>query len=508
MNGKLRIFVAGAKNLKTERDSIKALANDLNSRYISKGISVIAHSYDHFDDDQIVYNSFIEDEADIVIFVIDKYLGSGTEEEFVKATDSLKNNGHPEVMVFVKDYGNDITPEIARVQGLIKGVLGSKYYVDYSSLDDLKSKARERIVRFIDQNDKSLSKEKNKEVHNKIQDDTHLVKNNVRIISYRLVALIAAIIIFGMYIWHTCFPSTLLVIAGGGSARNYVERNCDIAFNQYPHSWTCALPSESSWRILTEEVQQKTRSRKINRYVTVCLSASQMDDSFKQSHKDVDDNGISGIVEILIGYDTLAVYVQNDLLEEAQLELCDNNTISCEQLYDLMNNINKGIYEAKIFTTTEPSGTLNSYKKAMAKIDTTIMHQYIVYYDGTRAKVFDDAKKYLILGSVYFFVDALQNPEQSSKYTRLLLKNNGKYVEKPIYLYFCVYKNNDNYLIDDAVLRFLKDINLEISGYYLKQGKREKLILGNEAKTNWHNLLQGNFNDSDSRFIGTIHHNK
>ena len=55
----IKIFIAGAKELKQERNCIKVLANDLSSKYESRGMHIIAHSYEHFDDNQKSYNDYI-----------------------------------------------------------------------------------------------------------------------------------------------------------------------------------------------------------------------------------------------------------------------------------------------------------------------------------------------------------------------------------------------------------------------------------------------------------------
>ena len=42
----LKIFIAGSKELKTERNGIKIIANDLSSLYSSRGIHITANSYE------------------------------------------------------------------------------------------------------------------------------------------------------------------------------------------------------------------------------------------------------------------------------------------------------------------------------------------------------------------------------------------------------------------------------------------------------------------------------
>ena len=62
----LKIFIAGAKNLKTQRLSMKALVNDLNTQYSNEGIPVTINmlSYENFGERQSAYDSFIREKAD------------------------------------------------------------------------------------------------------------------------------------------------------------------------------------------------------------------------------------------------------------------------------------------------------------------------------------------------------------------------------------------------------------------------------------------------------------
>lgn len=129
----IQIFVAGSKDLVKERDCLKVVVSDLNSLKKRRDCVFTLHSYEFFNDDQDEYNRFIENEADIVIFILDGRIGEKTEEEFLKATDSYNKNRRPKIMVFLKNAASQ-TEDIGRIKGLIAGRLGgSKYYVDYST---------------------------------------------------------------------------------------------------------------------------------------------------------------------------------------------------------------------------------------------------------------------------------------------------------------------------------------------------------------------------------------
>lgn len=494
MENQIRVFVAGAKDLKEERNRLKVLANNLNARYQTQNINIVVLSYEDFDDDQDVYNDFITSKADIVIFIIDKRLGEKTKEELFVATDSFNKNHHPEVIVFVHDDGQDITPEMAEAKGVIHGRLGNRYYVDYKDLDFLTFKASERIVRHIEENPSSELKKEH---------PSQKSKRN----PYKILACLLALVLACMFVWHTFFPPTNLILAGGGSARCFINKNSSINIEDYPHSWNCALPSGSSLRLLTEEVQHYIRNNHSNNYVTICMSAGKMDRaSFIKKHESVcDDAKDYGIVEVLIGYDRLIVYISNALYENKSIfegiEL-SGDTITCTQLDSLMTRINRKKGEAKIYTTTETSGTLESYKTALHDIDSTVVHEYDVFYEATSAAVFNRIDKsdsqYLILGSNYYFVEALR--KQNDTYKRLVLTKNTdkKTIEKPIYLYFVTYNKNKstNYTIGKPIKKFLKDINLEI----VDPDDGTKV----HNKDTWDCLMKGGCNVQYPKFIGHI----
>ena len=145
----VKFFIAGAKSLKDQRLSMKALANDLNTKYEREGrdISINMYSYENFGERQTAYDYFIKNEADMVIFIVDGKLGQKTEAELRLAVSTLKKNKKPEIVTFVHTFA-ERTEEIDYLEKVINS-LSDKYYVDYSNTEDLLAKAKERINIFI-----------------------------------------------------------------------------------------------------------------------------------------------------------------------------------------------------------------------------------------------------------------------------------------------------------------------------------------------------------------------
>lgn len=146
----ISIFIAGAKNLKEQRLGLKALTNDLNSRYSRLGweVSLNMNSYENFGEKQSDYNDFISKQADLVIFVLKERIGKKTEEEYLLATNAFKESGHPEVITFVHAF-DEKTEDIEHIEQFVNSVTDT-YYVDFTNTEDLLAKAKDRINTFVE----------------------------------------------------------------------------------------------------------------------------------------------------------------------------------------------------------------------------------------------------------------------------------------------------------------------------------------------------------------------
>ncbi len=143
----VKIFIAGAKNLKEQRLRMKALANDLNSKYNRRKITINMRCYEDFGEKQSDYNRFIEKEADMIIFIIDGHIGKTTEKEFRLSFELLKKNKRPKILTFMHTFSKR-TEDIDHAEEIINN-LSDDYYVDYVNTEDLLAKAKERIDSFV-----------------------------------------------------------------------------------------------------------------------------------------------------------------------------------------------------------------------------------------------------------------------------------------------------------------------------------------------------------------------
>lgn len=147
----IKIFLAGAKNLQEERLKLKALANALTFKYGQEGkkVTINMSSYEDFGDRQSVYDNFIKNEADIVIFLFDQRIGDKTEAEIRLAYENQRQKKRPEIYSFVRAFDTR-TPEIDHMEEVLNTVT-ENYYVDFFNTEDLISKAKERLCTVVNQ---------------------------------------------------------------------------------------------------------------------------------------------------------------------------------------------------------------------------------------------------------------------------------------------------------------------------------------------------------------------
>ena len=136
-----KVFIAGSKELKTERALIREELNKVENIY---DINIRSVTFEDFKTSlkgqqggrQTDYNKFIRDEADIVIFIFDSKAGSITEEEFDVAYEALAESGRPDIFV----YGHNMSDADCILQKIKDKIFcyGKEYYVEYEDLKNLR----------------------------------------------------------------------------------------------------------------------------------------------------------------------------------------------------------------------------------------------------------------------------------------------------------------------------------------------------------------------------------
>lgn len=451
----LSIFVAGAKDLKHQRLSLKALANDLSADYLSKGRNVVinVYSYENFGDNQQEYDNFIS-HADIVIFILEDDIGEGTRDEFLLASQEQINNGTPKVYVFLKEF--DVkTPQIEYIEQLVNENTDD-YYIDYANLEDLIAKARKRIQDYVD---------------NQLQEPVGTTTANKTI--YRPWAYLAsfvtiALLAFGIWKHIVSERTPQLIFAGGRSAANFITYNYpaikDVA--RYKHAIYLDMPSHSAWSFMAEDVMNHhALPGEGTLFYPVCLSADEADTSDFLKLTSAKQFSASGsIISMRLGEESLCIYIK-DGAQYFDKPLGDS--IMVEELIELLEWCNT--HDGKVFSTQQGSGTYSKYQDCFALYGFDFSKQSFGsrldwFYDKTNAsKINGDGRHpYVILGSSFYRVNKLEGTRPI-----IVVDDQHQPISKTIMMYFAGYTCDDGkaYYIPDVMVHLLEDIHPEYKGW-------------------------------------------
>lgn len=437
---KIQIFIAGAKGLKEQRLLLKALANDLNDEYNKKGrdTTIIMKSYENFGDRQEDYNHYIEHEADLVLFVLDGRIGKNTENEFKLAAKKLDKDKRPKIKVFLKSFEEN-TEDIKHIEILMNTLLNS-YYIEYKNNEELVLKAKGRIRTFV----RDKIKEERYNVIKKARNNRKMLVSSV---SSVVVASLIMFLVFLNY-FTTHYPRQIVQLAGGGSVERYIKDVYNLDLRDDPSLLFSNMPTGSSWALLKEDLvtrQSDTQEdlRNKNRYFTISLSASRIDTSdikaFYETHK---EKGV--LVEYHMGFDTLAVYAKKELIEKLSF---NKNVITLNELREWILNP-----KLKCYTTNQTSGTYTTFVEALK--DSTLLPKGNIYYDTSKYKDLNTGP-FFLLGSQHYTINEWKN----GLVRLLLVDEDGNYFRKDMFLYFNAFCSGDDFIIPNAIIKFLKKIN-------------------------------------------------
>lgn len=144
---KLEIFVAGSKALEEERSLVRTVASNMVAEYHRKGVVMHYAIYDYtnfdlsFDTDgqQTNYNKYISNQADLVIFILDKKIGDKTYGEFEVAYKAYSAKRRPKICVFSKKGDNEDV-NINKIRDKVTSL--NQYYNEY--------REREQLAKMVD----------------------------------------------------------------------------------------------------------------------------------------------------------------------------------------------------------------------------------------------------------------------------------------------------------------------------------------------------------------------
>lgn len=472
---RISIFVAGATALKAERDSIKTIANDLNSEFASRKVHIIIRTYEHFGENQKEYDRFISDETDLILFILDGRIGEKTRDELLLASENKDKNGHPKIMVFLRAFSEE-NAEIGFIRGLLLKTTG-EYYVPYTDVESLKKEAEKRIRRFILQ---KLEKPAAKTVQESPETSATTKPASAARRSFIAILLLVAVLVgfvVGEYFARAeedAEPEPVLLVAGGGSAANIVKaKHPEIDLSDFNGSYYVHLPSRNALQLLTEEVISP-ESDSCRRYYPVCLSAEEAaPEAFLSNIITKEAFMEKGyVLAVQLEPDTLAIYVKNSPEIKKTHALPD--AISTKELATLTARAKE--IGVNVFCTSPNSGTRNTYARIVEPLGGDLSEVFTFSEDSDMANIDRDGIPYALLGSCYYSAKSLKENLAYGTAVKLIVYDedeNGKMtpVTKPTFLY-CMTSNKGSGVLEipGPTLDFINALGIDTSGK-IKDGK-------------------------------------
>ena len=218
------------------------MANNINAENRLKGkkISLNMFSYQNLGDNQSEYDDFIKNQSDVIFFLIEDHIGDKTRDELILASQSFKKTGTPRMYIFLKEF-NERTPEIEEAERLINEYCDT-YYIEYSNLDDLETKVKERLLQEIDKIEMSSG----------VSPKMKIKKLRVGLI----VSLVTVLLLMSVMAWQFLSKKddvTLLFIGGGSALNCLLEKDGVRNGDLYEQSITLPIPTKASWPIVSNE---------------------------------------------------------------------------------------------------------------------------------------------------------------------------------------------------------------------------------------------------------------
>ena len=444
MNTSLSIFVSGSKKLKEHRLRLKALVNNLNGEYRMKGYQLALNmfSYLNLGDNQTDYDDFIENKSDVVIFLVEDGMGEKTKEEFLVASQAQKKKGSPKTYVFLKEYQQK-TPQIEEVEKLISENSDS-YYIEYSNLEDLEFKVRERLVH---------------EIEDRFQATKAPKKRMTALRIWAILSLMAIGFLLFAFLRHS--KQVTLLFIGGGSAVNCLEKYEGVGdVYQYDNSICLAVPTKTAWPIISTEIftpHSIKGKRNSKLFYPVCLSAMGAEESEFLNMSSKDQFVSKGsVLAVHIGEDNLTLYVKksyhNSLID-------GRDTINVEELANFLRDVSMD--QVRIFTTEVGSGTLTYYQNSLSPYDITISKESLgelvdKFTDLTpKSKIRGNETPYIMLGSRYYYAKEVY--DEGDCRGICIVDEEHNTIAKPLFLYFAGYCSDggSSFWIPDEMVEFL-----------------------------------------------------
>lgn len=159
----IKVFVAGSKVLKRERDAVISALHHITN-YSSRDYVFRVKTYEDFDRSlteegrQKEYNDYISSDAEYAIFILDSTVGGITFEEFRVAINAYKTKRRPEIFVYSRMPNHEgvrfsrffrryeQSKEVITIRRHLSEI--GQYYIEYRDIDDLKTHITQDFKRY------------------------------------------------------------------------------------------------------------------------------------------------------------------------------------------------------------------------------------------------------------------------------------------------------------------------------------------------------------------------
>ena len=147
----IKIFIAGSIRLVAEREALRATISKMYNQHKNDNLVIEAYEFDDFTREyveggqQALYDNFIRNEANWVVFITDGTVGDKTLWELENAITVHKETGRPKILMY--SVSQNITDNQKEQMSQFKSVLirENNYWIDYDDVKTIRSTFREHL---------------------------------------------------------------------------------------------------------------------------------------------------------------------------------------------------------------------------------------------------------------------------------------------------------------------------------------------------------------------------
>lgn len=147
----IKIFIAGSIRLVAEREALRATISKMYNQHKNDNLVIEAYEFDDFTREyveggqQALYDNFIRNEANWVVFITDGTVGDRTLWELENAITVHKETGRPKILMY--SVSQNITDNQKEQMSQFKSVLirENNYWIDYDDVNTIRSTFREHL---------------------------------------------------------------------------------------------------------------------------------------------------------------------------------------------------------------------------------------------------------------------------------------------------------------------------------------------------------------------------